>query len=414
MPLAVDLTSHASAASGGGITSLSWNHTCSVGANKLAVLSGSGFSGIIAQRQVSQVSYNSINLAGGEAVDSDNAANWASTSIWYTDSPTADGAAHTITVSWGTGQSQAAGVGISFTGADLGVAAVGEGEGSTANPSCTIASSQSGDICISVVFSDTGPVTTTNANGTEIFEDEDINADSDFSTQRQTAVGASTVCSWTCSDTTNPWAACGMAIRGTPSGPTIGNTRITSRFVGSPVQRYFFRQPTFLPDVIAAAGASVVLTPGTASLVLTGFAPTVQTPRLVTPGKASLVLTGFAPRVILGTVVTPGKASLILTGFAPTVLTPRLVTPGKASLVLTGFAPVITVGGNKTVIPGTASLVLTGFAPTVLTPRLVTPGKASLILTGFAPTVIVSIVVVNDRRISSMLAAKHVRRRMRR
>lgn len=197
-------------------------------------------------------------------------------------------------------------------------------------------------------------------------------------------------------------------------GITIGNTRPTSRFVGSPAQRFFFKNRTFLPDATAAVSASITVTPGTASLVLTGFAPTVQTPRLVTPGTASLVITGFAPSVILGTVVTPGKASLVLTGFAPTVLTPRLVTPGKASLVLTGFAPIVTVGGSLTVTPGTASLVLTGFAPTVLTPRLVTPGTASLILTGFAPTVIVGVIVVNDRRISSMLAAKHVRRRMRR
>lgn len=181
--------------------------------------------------------------------------------------------------------------------------------------------------------------------------------------------------------------------------------------------------------------ANVVVTPSAASLALTGFAPTVLTPRVVKPGAASLTLTGQVPSIIIGTVVrpgsatatltgfaptisisehilvTPGAASLSLTGFAPTVLTPRLVTPGAASLTLTGFAPSVIVNtilipasaslvltgfaptivvdsGGLVLIPPAASLTLTGFAPTVLTPRLVVPEAADLTLTGFAPTVL--------------------------
>jgi hypothetical protein len=56
---------------------------------------------------------------------------------------------------------------------------------------------------------------------------------------------------------------------------------------------------------------------------------------------------------------------LILTTFASSVLTPRLVTPGTASLITTLFAPTVTIGGNVVVTPGTLALLLTLFAPTV-------------------------------------------------
>ena len=191
-------------------TSITWSHTVGVGANKLVVLLGNGWGDVPSTRQVSSVTYNGTALT--EAVDANNT-NWSSSSIWYLDSPTADGSPHNIVATWVGTQSQKAGVGVSFNDAATGVAATGTNTGSSANPSCTIASSQSGDICLSVLFSDTGPVATTTADATELFEDEDINSDSDYSTQQQTATGANTVCSWTCSDTTNPWAVCGLAVR---------------------------------------------------------------------------------------------------------------------------------------------------------------------------------------------------------
>ena len=214
MALAVDATSHATAETADD-NSITWAHTVGVGANKLVALVGNGLGDTVANRQVSTMTYNGVAMT--EAVDS-NAATWASSSIWYLDSPTADGAPHNIVVTWAATQSQKAGVGISFTDAATGVAAVGENTASTANPSLTIVDSQSGDICVSVLFSDTGPDATTTEGGTLLFEDEDIESDSDFSAQRQTATGASTVCSWTCSDTANPWAVCGMAVRAAAGG----------------------------------------------------------------------------------------------------------------------------------------------------------------------------------------------------
>ncbi len=138
-----------------------------------------------------------------------------------------------------------------------------------------------------------------------------------------------------------------------------------------------------------ASGTTV--TPGPASLTLTTFAPTVQTPRLVTPGTASLTITAFAPTITIGTRVVPNTATLTLTAFTPSVSNPRLVTPGLATLTLTTFAPTVTASSGTTLIPGTASLVLTSFAPTV------TGGGAAEV-----------------RRQAGMMAAKHIRSRMRR
>ena len=87
--------------------------------------------------------------------------------------------------------------------------------------------------------------------------------------------------------------------------------------------------------------------------------------------------------------VTPTTASLTLSTFAPTVSTPRRVTPGVASLILTTFAPTVTAGAGLVITPTPASLALTAFAPNVIATdhKRVTPTTASLVLTGFAPTV---------------------------
>jgi hypothetical protein len=140
---------------------------------------------------------------------------------------------------------------------------------------------------------------------------------------------------------------------------------------------------------------NTTVTPGTAALTTTAFAPTVSVSanQLVTPGKLGLTLTAFAPTVTATDhkLVTPGTAALTTTGLAPTVSTPRLVTPGPVALTLTTFEPTVTAGSgsNQTVTPGTASLSLTAFAPTVVASddKIVTPGVRALSLTTFAPTV---------------------------
>lgn len=64
---------------------------------------------------------------------------------------------------------------------------------------------------------------------------------------------------------------------------------------------------------------------------------------------------------------SPGTGSLTLTGFAPTVSATQSATasPGTGALVITGYAPSVTVPTSVTVTPGTGALVLTGYAPTV-------------------------------------------------
>lgn len=118
---------------------------------------------------------------------------------------------------------------------------------------------------------------------------------------------------------------------------------------------------------IVSTGTSYSGTPGTGTLILTGYAPTVATPRLITPTTGALTLTGYAPTVAIPVTVTPSTGSLTLTGYAPAVTTPVVVTPSTGDLVLTGYAPTVTVSApGVSVTPDTASLVLTGYVPEVL------------------------------------------------
>lgn len=170
--------------------------------------------------------------------------------------------------------------------------------------------------------------------------------------------------------------------------------------------------------VIAVRPANPIsVTPTTATLTLSTFAPTILLPKTVTPSTATLTLTGFAPTVSVGVSVTPSTAALVLSTFAPTVTVSSnvLVTPSTATLALTTFAP--TVLTPRTVVPLTATLALTAFAPTVLISdhKIVTPPTLALIITTFAPIVTVGGAPPAEIRVSSgMLSAKHVRRLMKR
>lgn len=135
--------------------------------------------------------------------------------------------------------------------------------------------------------------------------------------------------------------------------------------------------------LVRSGGSSTTVTPTTATLTLTTFAPTVLAPRLCTPTTAALTTTKFAPVINWGFI--PSTKALTLTTFAPTVAAPRLCTPTTKALTLTTFAPI--VAAPRLCTPTTAALTLTAFAPTVSTPRLCTPTTKSLTLTTFAPTV---------------------------
>lgn len=176
------------------------------------------------------------------------------------------------------------------------------------------------------------------------------------------------------------WAAYTIAVRpvassGTTVTPTTASLVLT----------------TFAPTV--SVSNNQLVTPTTASLSLTTFAPTVTASdhKTVTPTTAALTLTTFAPSVNIGVNVVPTTLALTLTTFAPTVSVTnnQTVTPTTAALSLTTFAPTVTASDHKTVTPTTASLSLTGFAPTVTASdhKVVTPTTAALTLTAFAPTV---------------------------
>ncbi|MEW6223190.1 MAG: LamG-like jellyroll fold domain-containing protein [Chloroflexota bacterium] len=139
-----------------------------------------------------------------------------------------------------------------------------------------------------------------------------------------------------------------------------------------------------------------VVTPATASLALTAYAPTVSPSdhKTVTPGAASLTLTPLDPTVTASDhqVATPGVASLALAAFAPTVAVSDnlTVTPVVASLALSPLAPVVTSSDHQVVTPATASLALAPLATSVILGTVATPDPATLGLTAFAPDVTAS------------------------
>lgn len=158
--------------------------------------------------------------------------------------------------------------------------------------------------------------------------------------------------------------------------PPIGSTPFAGPLATRPMTRLRQYPQTEAPVV----GGNVTVTPVTASLITTSFAPQVNLG--VIPGTASLVLTSFAP--VIDLMIVPATASLVLTTFAPTASVSNniSVTPGTASLVLTTFAPQVNLG----VTPATAALVINSFAPAVNIGTNITPATASLTLTSFAPT----------------------------
>lgn len=182
-----------------------------------------------------------------------------------------------------------------------------------------------------------------------------------------------------------------------------GNNRHLTRAGSGRIEPWFLSGAELSPlprksAVKAPAAGGTTVTPTTAALTTTRFAPTVTVTahQTVTPTTKALTLTTFAPTVTASDhkLVTPTTKALSTTTFAPTVTVAdnKLATPTTAELVLSSFAPTVTITANQTVTPTTAALTLTKFAPTVSATnhKTVTPGTASLTLTAFAPTVALS------------------------
>ena len=129
-------------------------------------------------------------------------------------------------------------------------------------------------------------------------------------------------------------------------------------------------QASLEEDAVAPVVATIA--PSAASLVITGFAPTVArgVTTNVVPGATGLALTGFAPSVTQGmtTGVSPAPVALTLAGYAPAVTqtAARGANPAPATLTITGYAPTVARGASLAVAGGApAAMTLTGYAPTV-------------------------------------------------
>jgi hypothetical protein len=107
---------------------------------------------------------------------------------------------------------------ISFTGyVSLGTPSTNTG--TTANPSVTVADSSTAGIVVAAISNDSATGNTVQANSL-IFEAEDVDADTDHSSQYKVPTGSNTVMSWTQSDSGSGWAATGLMVYATapPSG----------------------------------------------------------------------------------------------------------------------------------------------------------------------------------------------------
>lgn len=98
-------------------------------------------------------------------------------------------------------------------------------------------------------------------------------------------------------------------------------------------------------------------------------------------GATEVVLFTVAPPTAI---VTPSTAALVLTSFAPTVTAGVnvTVTPTTASLTLATFAPTVSTTANITVTPTTATLNLTTFAPTVTATGAFAQGVGGFMIIG--------------------------------
>lgn len=213
MALAVDTTSHATAVANAGVTTLTWAHTCGASATKLVVLAA-GAKGN-AGRDITGVTYNSVALTFVGAQDD---ANFVNAEIWKLDSP-GTGSAFNIVVTYAETLVDQTGGAISFNESATAEGAPTGATNTTDNPSVTVADTASGDIVVSILISDIGPVGATTEGDTLIFEDEDVDSDCDTNAQRQVATGANTVCSWTSASGGNRWAAVGVAIKDAANAP---------------------------------------------------------------------------------------------------------------------------------------------------------------------------------------------------
>ena len=88
-------------------------------------------------------------------------------------------------------------------------------------------------------------------------------------------------------------------------------------------------------------GANITVLSGLGEIGLTGFDPTVETPKNVLPDVGGISLTGFSPLV----------------------QTPVNLNSDFGVITLTGYEPIISVGVTLDVLPDTGLITLVGRSP---------------------------------------------------
>lgn len=155
--------------------------------------------------------------------------------------------------------------------------------------------------------------------------------------------------------------------------------------------------------------ADVTVTPGTASLTTTKYAPKANK-ALKTASPTALVLTGYASQLIkvikassplaLTTTKYAPKANLAIRAASPSTLStagqaPSLLLtlkPDSAALATVSYEP--TVRAGVTLMPDAATLALTTYAVSLA--LVVEPSVGALALAGLAPDVNIALVVTPD------------------
>jgi hypothetical protein len=176
-------------------------------ANKIVVLIGLGGS----QVPVTSITYGADNLVFVGAVNDTHT--WCRVEIWEKHNPTVQTANIVINL---PEQQVAAGV-IGFIDAATSLGTFSSDFGIPANPTLTVVDSSSGDIVVSCIMTDLQTEVTDETSGTLIYGVDNLAADVNFNSQRQTATGTNSVCSWTGPLGSSPgqgmWAAIGVAVK---------------------------------------------------------------------------------------------------------------------------------------------------------------------------------------------------------
>jgi hypothetical protein len=141
--------------------------------------------------------------------------------------------------------------------------------------------------------------------------------------------------------------------------------------------------------VFYESSASINVTPGVGDVVLSGLAPTIQTPRNILADVGALAVAGFEPSVSVtnNLNVSAGFGELTLNGFEPTVEAAAdiNVLADVGSLTIDGFNP--TVSTPKNILADTGEINIIGFDPSIQTPRNIQTDVGSVSITGLSPTV---------------------------